>query len=121
VPAAEAYDAPSSFVGTWLGEVDSLSGTLTLKDLGGGRMYGVFLADGEATTLSLSGNQATAAPAPELPEHPANLLEFTWQDGRGGKGRGFLLVNREDTALTGSHGFDTAALGAGEWTFIRLE
>ena len=50
-----------------------------------------------------------------------NQVLFTWQDGRGSLGNGWLLINREDTALTGEFGYDPDTIGAGSWTFIRIE
>ena len=34
---------------------------------------------------------------------------------------GWLLINREDTALTGEYGYDQRRTEAGTWTFIRIE
>ena len=51
---------------------------------------------------------------------PSNLVEFTWQDGHGDRGAGWLLVNREGSALTGTYGRGEGNTdGAGTWTFMK--
>ena len=49
----------------------------------------------------------------------ATVSTFTWQNGLGSRGKGWLLINREDTALTGSFGYGVATEGLGEWSFER--
>ena len=53
-------------------------------------------------------------------EVPSNRAVFTWQDGLGSRGKGWLLINQEDTALTGSFGYGTATTGLGQWSFERV-
>lgn len=116
-PPAEAYDTPSDFAGQWLGEVEGQVGTLTITPLGPGRYRGIYEGDDvkveyvlllEQDLLPLAG--ATVA---------GNRALFTWQDGRGGRGEGWLLINREDSALTGA--FGERGLLERPWTFIRVE
>lgn len=118
LPPAEAYDRPADFSGDWIGEVAGTEGTLVIGRLGPSRYRGVYEVDGapiryvlalEQTMVDVSGAQV-----------PSNRVVFTWQDGRGGRGEGWLLVNRENTALTGEFGEGDGHTGGG-WTFIRLE
>lgn len=117
VPPAAAYDAPSSFAGQWLGEVDGEVGTLTIEPLGPGRYRGLY--EGEAVEIDyvLSLTQDMVAVGEQ--EIAANRALFDWQDGRGGRGEGWLLINREDSALTGAFG-ERGQLDR-PWTFIRVE
>jgi hypothetical protein len=115
IPPAAAYETPSDFAGEWIGEVEGQVGTLTITSLGPGRYRGLY--EGEDIEIDyvllleqdLVGNQAM----------PGNRTLFTWQDGRGGRGEGWLLINREDSALTGA--FGERGLLERPWTFIRVE
>lgn len=117
IPPAEAYDAPSDFSGEWLGEVEGQVGTLTISSLGAGRYRGLYEGEDVAIEYVLLLEQdmvpmGSAAIA-------GNRTTFTWQDGRGGRGEGWLLINREDSALTGA--FGERGLIERPWTFIRVE
>lgn len=118
MPPAEVFEQPSDFSGEWIGEVESTEGTLTISRLGPARYRGVYEVDGAPIRFVLALDQ-TMLPQGEEPA-PANRVVFTWQDGRGGRGNGWLLVNRENTALTGEFGEGDGHSG-GAWTFIRLE
>jgi hypothetical protein len=118
LPPAEAYDRPSDFSGDWIGEVETTEGTLTITPLGAARYRGVYEVDGAPIryVLALEQTMLDVSGAPV----PSNRVVFTWQDGRGGRGEGWLLINRENTALTGEFGEGAGHTG-GAWTFIRLE
>lgn len=117
IPPAEAYDAPSDFAGQWLGEVEGQVGTLTITPLGPGRYRGLYEGEDvkvdyvlllEQDLVPLGGTTVAG-----------NRALFKWQDGRGGQGEGWLLINREDSALTGA--FGERGLLERPWTFIRVE
>jgi hypothetical protein len=115
-PPADVYGVPVSFVGEWLGEVGGVEGTLRVSELGRARFYGQFRADDGAIQYSFKMEQRLEN------DQPTNLVELSWQDGRGDLGLGWLLINREDSALTGSLGRgESRTVGLGELTFIRLE
>ncbi len=119
-PDAQVYEVPADFAGEWIGEVGGNTGLLRIDLLWPSRYRGVFRGEGIVAEYVLAMDQRTA-PARDGEPRPANLVTFTWQDGRGGRGHGWLLINREDSALTGSYGEGDEAAGLGEWTFIRLE
>jgi hypothetical protein len=117
MPPAEAYETPSSFAGEWLGEVEGQVGTLTITPLGAGRYRGRYEGeDVEIDYVLLLEQDLVPVGSDTI---PGNRAVFTWQDGRGGRGEGWLLVNREDSALTGA--FGERGLLERPWTFIRVE
>ena len=119
IPPVAGYDAPIQFTGEWLGEFAEITGTLTIKKLDEGRYYGLFSGDREPVQYVLNMDQSrTAADAGSV---FGNRVLFTWQDGRGGRGGGWVLINREDTALTGEFGFAESSTGAGSLAFIRVQ
>lgn len=120
LPPGEAYGVPSNFEGEWMGEVAASSGTLRIDRLADGQYRGVYRAEDLPVMLVLAMEQPAAA-APDGRLGPSNLVSFTWQDGRGGRGKGWLLINREDSALMGAFGRGEDHSNGGEWTFIRLE
>ncbi len=122
-PPPEVYEQPSNFSGRWRGEVDGIAGTLSIDRLAEGRYYANFRSKERPERYILSMVQ-TRAPmgddsAPE--EALANVCSFTWQDGRGAVGAGWLLINREDTTITGTFGRGGAMSGMGVWTFVRAD
>jgi hypothetical protein len=119
-PDAEAYERDPSFAGEWLGDVTDVPGVLTLGELSPGSFFGSFKADAGRPEYVLLLEQ-TMVDDPGGGIVPSNRMTFTWQDGLGGRGHGWLLINREDTALTGSFGYDKATEGLGSWTFIRVD
>ena len=112
VPAAEAYEQASEFPGRWRGESDDTLGFLEIEALGGGRYYGRFTSDDTLTKYVANMTQETVLR--DDASVPANLLRFTWQDGRGGVGSGWLMIDEGSRALTGELGYGgsrrTAAL-----------
>ncbi len=100
-PMAEAYDKPSNFAGEWVGESNGLLGALAIRALGVGRYYGQFTGDDGQTRFVLNIQQPLVSPVGGGELVPGNLVTFTWQDGRGGRGDGWVLINPEDSALTG--------------------
>jgi hypothetical protein len=119
LPPAEVYVPPVDVAGKWRGEVAGVEGMLTVDDLKGLHYRGMFVANG-ITRRYVMNMQQVEAPYEGGTPAPTNLVKFTWQDGRGDRGEGWLLVNREGSALTGSFGRgDGATSGAGEWTFVR--
>jgi hypothetical protein len=119
LPPAEVYVPPVDVTGKWRGEVAGVEGTLTVDDLAGAHYRGMFVASG-ITRRYVMNMEQVAAPGEGGAPAPTNLVKFEWQDGRGDRGEGWLLVNREGSALTGSFGRgEGATSGAGEWTFVR--
>ena len=118
VPPAQAYDRAVTFEGIWEGEVGEVFGTLEVTPLEPLRLRGLFRAQDESLTLVLAVERVTVA-GPGGAPRPANLAHVTWQDGRGGRGRGWLLINRAGTTLTGTLGSGERTRGAGIWTFVR--
>lgn len=119
LPPAEVYVPPAQVHGQWRGEVGGVEGTLRVDDLAGNHYRGMFVASGISRRYVLNMEQV-GAPGPDGLVAPSNLVRFRWQDGRGDRGEGWLLVNREGSALTGSFGRgDGMTSGAGEWTFVR--
>jgi hypothetical protein len=117
IPPAAAYETPSNFAGEWIGEVEGEVGTLTITSLGTGRYRGLYEGeDIEIDYVLLLEQDLVAVGSDSM---PGNRAVFKWQDGRGGRGEGWLLINREDSALTGAHG-DHGMLDR-PWTFIRVE
>jgi hypothetical protein len=117
IPPAEAYDTPSNFKGEWIGEVEGQVGTLTVTWLGNGRYRGIYKGeDVEIDYVLLLEQDLVPASGTTV---PGNRALFTWQDGHGGRGEGWLLINREDSALTGAFGEQGSI--ERPWTFIRVE
>ena len=117
LPPAEVYETAPDFTGAWMGEVESTTGTLRIESLGGGRLYGTYKVEGIDVRYVLALQQTMKAEGDE--EEPTNRATFTWQDGRGGRGTGWLLINRESSALTGA--FGDGGHNGGQWSFIRKE
>jgi hypothetical protein len=118
LPPAELYDQPPEFSGEWIGEVDMTTGALKIDGLAPGKYYGIYEVDGADVRYVLSLEQ-TVLEANGVPV-VSNRCTFTWQDGHGGRGNGWLLINREDSALTGEFG-EGEGDNQGTWTFIRVE
>lgn len=119
LPPAQVYEPPSDISGTWHGEIGGASGELRVQKLDAARFYGMFEATSTGRRYVLSMEQVRAA-APDGKLAPSNLVRFTWQDGRGDRGAGWVLVNKEGSALTGSYGRgEDNTDGAGAWTFVR--
>ena len=119
-PAPEAYEHPSDFGGAWRGEVDGIAGQLRIDHLGHGRYYANFRGATRPERYILSLTQLRAAMG-EGETSPSNVCSFTWQDGRGAVGSGWLLINREDTTITGTFGRGGSMSGMGVWTFVRAD
>lgn len=117
MPPAEAYETPSDFSGEWIGEVEGQVGTLTISSLGPGRYRGRYEGEDVKVDYVLLLEQDLLPMGSD--SIPGNRAVFTWQDGRGGRGEGWLLINREDSALTGA--FGERGLLERPWTFIRVE
>lgn len=117
IPPAEAYESPSDFSGEWIGEVDGEVGTLTVSPLGPGRYRGLYEGEALAIDYVLLLEQDLVPVGDGT--FAGNRAVFTWQDGHGGRGEGWLLINREDSALTGA--FGERGLLERPWTFIRVE
>lgn len=120
IPPAELYRAPSNFEGDWIGEVGTVMGALEVRKIDHARYYGSYVADDSSIRYALRLEQAVLAD--EGGEKVgANRVVFTWQDGRGGRGRGWLLINEEDSALTGESVFGDEGGSGLAWQFIRIE
>lgn len=119
LPPAQVYEQAVAISGSWHGEVGGVSGELRVQKLDALRYYGMFEATATGRKYVLSMRQVEA-PAPSGGVAPSNLVQFTWQDGHGDRGAGWLLVNREGSALTGSYGRGEGNTdGAGAWTFVK--
>jgi len=117
-PPASLYEFDPEFAGEWTGDVDGLAGTLKIGLLDDRSFFGSFVTDDGATEYTLL-LEHTYVETEEGGEAPSNRTTFTWQDGLGSRGKGWLLINREETALTGSFGFGLATSGLGQWSFER--
>lgn len=126
-PPAQGYAVGSDFAGVWVGEVNGIAGELSVQRMGSQRYYGYFRGESKQARYTLALDQQAIADGEEAQAKlkgtgtASNLCLFTWQDGHGGRGAGWLLINREDSALTGTFGRNTAHSGVGQWTFIRAE
>lgn len=102
IPPAEAYDRPSRFEGIWEGEVDGTAGTLLVSPLGEGRYRGIYMADdgAEQYVLLLEQDRVRVGEASML----GNRTLFTWQDGHGARGKGWMLINSSASTITGALG-----------------
>lgn len=116
VPPAEVLETPAEFVGRWRGQVEEQEGELRITSLSadGTIFRAVYRAQGLGTQYILKCTRR------DLGEAPTNQLTFTWQDGRGGEGTGWLMINRDGTAITGAFGQGGAHDG-GTWTFSRAD
>lgn len=117
-PPPEVYDEQTDFSGQWRGEVGDITGTLRIEKMDDNRYYANFRGVDRPVRYILSLDQMPA----EIPGDgtaPSNLCLFTWQDGRGGRGEGWLLINRDRSALTGTFGRGNGTTGLGVWTFIK--
>ena len=119
-PPPEVYEQPSDFSGSWRGEVDGIAGTLRIDRLGEGRYYANFRGADRPERYILSMTQSRAEVS-EGETALANISSFTWQDGRGAVGSGWMLINRENTTITGTFGRGGAMSGMGVWTFVRAD
>jgi hypothetical protein len=117
-PAAEVYpEGASDFSGEWVGESAGVFGTLKVKRLAADRYYAQFSSDDGLVRFVCNLRQARATPRDGGEVRPANLALFDWQDGRGGRGSGWVLINREDSALSGEIHYG----GLGAWDFVRVD
>jgi len=113
-PPEPAFFAPDlRFEGAWFGEVDGHAGRLVIERLGAERLRGLFESDDRTVLLVLLIEIA------DTPDGAPNVAPFSWQDGRGGRGRGWLRINRDNDALDGAYGYGERVEGAGPWLFVR--
>jgi hypothetical protein len=120
LPPASVYEIDPEFAGEWTGDVDGHVGTLMIGEIEERVFYGSFVTDDGRAEYTLLLEQ-TYVFTQEGGEVPSNRVLFTWQDGLGSRGKGWLLVNQQDTALTGSFGYGVATEGLGEWSFERVD
>lgn len=117
-PSAEVYpEGASDFAGEWVGESAGVFGTLKIRRLAEDRYYGQFVSDDRLIRYVANLRQVRATPEAGGEMTPGNLAVFDWQDGRGGRGGGWVLINREDSALSGEIRFG----GLGAWDFVRVD
>jgi|GEM_PF-1336422 len=119
-PPASVYEIDPEFGGEWSGDVDGFSGTLLLGTLDERSYFGSFVTSDGALEYTLLLDHSFVV-TEQGSEAPSNRCTFTWQDGLGSRGRGWLLINRDDTALTGSFGYASATEGLGSWSFVRVD
>ena len=117
-PPPQVYAEETDFSGEWRGEVGDVTGVLRIEQLGDGRYYANFRGETRPVKYILNLDQIPGQ-GPDTAAAPSNLCLFTWQDGRGGRGEGWLLINREHSALTGTFGRGGGNTGMGVWTFKR--
>lgn len=120
MPPATAYEIEPEFTGAWFGEVGGLPGTFEIGELSTGRYFGSFVAEDGDTEYVLLLEQSNVANDLGI-DVPSNRALFAWQDGLGGRGKGWLLINRQASALTGAFGYGAATDGLGDWTLVRAE
>jgi len=120
IPPAELYRVPSNFEGVWIGEVGAVMGTFEVEQLDH-KYRGRYVSDDTSTEYVMSLDQSMLAAEEGGERVGANRVVFTWQDGRGGRGRGWLLINEEDSALTGESYFGDEGGSGLAWQFIRIE
>lgn len=117
-PPAEVYpEGASDFSGEWVGESAGAFGTLVIERLAVDRYYGRFTSDDGMMRYVCNLRQVQTTPTTGGAMAPANLAVFTWQDGRGGRGQGWVLINRESSALTGEIRVGAAA----SLDFVRVD
>lgn len=117
-PRPEVYpEGASDFTGEWVGESAGVFGTLSVQRLANDRYYGRFTSEDGLTRFVCNLRQDKATPEAGGEMQPGNLVRFTWQDGRGGRGDGWMLINRENSALSGEIRFG----GLGTWDFVRTD
>jgi hypothetical protein len=116
-PEARAYLQPPSFSGAWQGKLNRKQGKLQIGELKSGEYFGNFTAeDGELDiALLLEQSLALSANGAQL---PSNRLLFTWQDGGGERGHGWLMIDEAGAELEGSSGFGERIDGF-SWNFSR--
>jgi hypothetical protein len=115
-PVAEVYpEGASDFAGEWVGESAGVFGSLTIQRLATDRYYGTFTSDDGLTRFVCNMRQVMATPPSGGAMLPGNLVVFTWHDGRGGRGQGWVLINRAGSALSGEVRF------GGAWDFVRVD
>ncbi|WP_157595804.1 hypothetical protein [Plesiocystis pacifica] len=119
-PVASVYEIDPDFEGEWRGDVAGLRGTLVIGPLDDRNYYGSFTTLDSNTEYTMLIEQSYVS-TPEDEAVASNRALFTWQDGLGSRGHGWLLINRDDTALTGSFGYSAATEGVGSWSFTRVE
>ena len=117
-PPPEVYGETTDFSGEWRGEVGDITGMLKIEKMDANRYYANFRGADRPVRYILSLDQIPGELAGDGTA-PSNLCVFTWQDGRGGRGEGWLLINRERSALTGTFGRGEGTTGMGVWTFIK--
>ena len=119
IPDIVAYPGVVEFDGKWLGDVAGEAGELRLERLRPGTLGGNFIGVDPSVQYALVATRAAVSEDGVPGERPGNRLIFEWQDGRSGRGRGWLLISREGDALTGEFGFGDSAIGGGTWSFER--
>lgn len=117
-PPAEAYDRAPQFVGTWRGQVGELSGELRIGELGPRRYFANFTSDNRRLELALLLDQSLAE-AEGGASLPSNRLLFTWQDGEGSRGHGWLKITLAGDRLAGSSG-PLESIDGTSWNFERV-
>lgn len=118
MPPAEVYDDAPDFSGEWAGKVADMNGSLDIDAIGGGVYRGVYRGQVAGLRYILRLEQTTLDDPDTGRSRPTNRITFTWQDGRGGRGTGWLMINRGSSALTGAFGEGAGHTG-GTWTFVR--
>lgn len=117
-PSGEVYpEGASDFTGEWVGESAGIFGTLTIQRLASDRYYGRFASEDGLIGFVCNLRQIRATPGEGGAMLPSNLVTFQWQDGRGGRGGGWALINRESSALTGEIRYG----GLGTLSFVRTD
>ncbi len=117
-PEAEPYEAAAGFVGTWRGRVGEYEGQLRVGELSQGRYFGNFAAADGRLELALLMDQSlvTSDAGATL---PSNRALFTWQDGAGNRGHGWLKIASKGDALSGSSG-ELESIDGWAWQLSRV-
>ena len=118
-PEAKSFAEPPIFVGAWKGTLGDFRGELQIGELSPREYFGNFdVGDGRhdvALLMEQSIVQSSSGGA-----LPSNRILFTWQNGMGERGRGYLLIDESSTRLRGASG-EGGAIEGMKWDFTRVD
>lgn len=118
-PNAEAFAQAPEFEGTWRGKIDRYQGELRIGELSPHRFFGNFSSDHGGIDLALLMDQSSVQTLGGT-SMDSNRLLFTWQDGEGARGHGWMKINERGELLLGESG-PLEQIEGSEWKFERTE
>ena len=116
-PDAEAYSAAPVFEGSWRGRISDWEGELLVGELSARKYFGNFSSAVGNKEIAVLFEQSVAVNANGA-SLPSNRLVFTWQDGQGQRGKGWVKIDEAGRRLEGSAGFNESIEGQ-RWSFER--